>query len=136
MKSPAITVIVPVYNQEHLLKRCVNSILNQDYTDFELILINDGSTDSSSQICDKYASKDSRIRVIHQPNSGVSLARQKGLDCASGEWILFIDSDDYVEPCAFTKISSYLNKSDIIISIFTYLTIKGGQRGNKSYVGT
>lgn len=78
MKSPAITVIVPVYNQEHLLKRCVNSILNQDYTDFELILINDGSTDSSSQICDKYASKDSRIRVIHQPNSGVSLARQRG----------------------------------------------------------
>lgn len=125
MKSPAIIVIVPVYNQEHLLKRCVNSILNQDYTDFELILINDGSTDSSSQICDKYASKDSRIRVIHQPNSGVSLARQKGLDCASGEWILFIDSDDYVEPCAFTKISSYLNKSDIIIFNFYVLNNQG-----------
>lgn len=118
MKPPTITVIAPIYNQEHLLKRCINSILNQDYTEFELILIDDGSTDNSSQICNEYASKDSRIRVIHQPNSGVSLAGQKGLDYASGEWILFIDSDDYIELRAFTKISSYLKKSDIIIFNF------------------
>lgn len=84
MKSPSISVIVPVYNAEQYIRRCVDSILNQTYTDFELILVDDGSTDFSSAICDMYASQDSRVRVIHQANGGVSSARNVGV--ASTNW--------------------------------------------------
>lgn len=97
MNNPKISVIVPVYNAEKWLRRCVGSILAQTYTDFELLLINDGSTDDSGVICDEYAGKNSRIRVFHKPNGGVSSARNLGLDNARGEWITFVDSDDWVE---------------------------------------
>lgn len=97
MPSPKISVIVPVYNTEKYLRRCVDSILAQTFTDFELLLIDDGSTDTSGAICDEYASADSRVRVFHKPNGGVSSARNLGLDNAQGEWIAFADSDDYVE---------------------------------------
>ena len=91
-----ITIIVPNYNSEKYLPRCIDSILAQTYTDFELLLINDGSTDSSGVICDEYATKDSRIRVFHKENGGVSSARNVGLDNAKGEWIGWVDSDDYI----------------------------------------
>ena len=91
-----ISVIVPVYNTEKYLDRCVQSILAQTYTDFELLLIDDGSTDSSGAICDRYADQDSRVRVFHKENGGVSSARNLGLDNAIGEWITFCDSDDFV----------------------------------------
>ena len=93
---PTVTVIVPVYNTEEYLSRCIDSILSQTFTDFELILINDGSTDNSGRICDNYAQKDSRVKVVHKENGGVSSARNKGLEVAQGEWITFVDSDDYV----------------------------------------
>lgn len=96
MSSPRISVIVPVYNVESLLSRCVDSLLKQKFTDYEVLLVDDGSTDSSGYICDEYAEKDSRIRVIHKPNGGVSETRNKGIDEAKGEWITFVDSDDYV----------------------------------------
>lgn len=96
MNAPKISVIVPVYNVEKWLHRCVDSILAQTFTDFELLLIDDGSTDASGAICDEYAQRDSRIRVFHKPNGGVSSARNLGLDNAQGEWITFCDSDDYV----------------------------------------
>lgn len=89
-----ISVIVPVYNVENVLHYCVESILNQSYTDFELILIDDGSTDKSGFICDQYAEKDKRVHVIHKKNGGVSSARNVGLDNAKGEYICFVDSDD------------------------------------------
>lgn len=92
-----ISVIVPVYNAEKYLHRCIDSILNQTFTDFELLLINDGSKDQSSIICDKYARKDSRIRVFHKENGGVSSARNLGLDNAKGKWVVFVDSDDWVD---------------------------------------
>lgn len=91
------SVIVPVYKVEAVLPRCIESILNQTVPDFELILIDDGSPDRSGAICDEYAAKDARIRVIHQKNGGVSRARNAGLDAARGEYIVFIDSDDYVD---------------------------------------
>lgn len=91
-----ISVIVPVYNVEPYLHRCIDSILNQTFTDFELILVNDGSTDNSGKICDEYAKKDNRIKVIHQENSGQSFARNTGLDIAQGKYIMFCDSDDFV----------------------------------------
>ena len=95
--QPKISVIVPVYKAEKYLHRCVDSILAQTFTDFELLLINDGSPDNSGVICDEYAQKDNRIRVFHKENGGVSSARNIGLDNAKGEWITFIDSDDYIE---------------------------------------
>lgn len=93
-----ISVIVPVYNTELYLHRCIDSILSQTFTDFELLLINDGSTDRSGEICDEYAGKDKRVRVFHKENGGVSSARNIGLDEARGEWIAFVDSDDWVSP--------------------------------------
>lgn len=95
-KNPKISVIVPVYNVEQYLRRCVDSILAQTFTDFELLLIDDGSKDSSGEICDEYATKDERVRVFHKKNGGVSSARNLGLDKANGEWICFVDSDDTV----------------------------------------
>lgn len=95
---PEISVIVPVYKAEAFLRRCVDSILEQTFTDFELILVDDGSPDRSGAICDEYAAKDARVRVIHQKNGGVSSARNAGLDAAKGNWITFIDSDDYILP--------------------------------------
>lgn len=96
-KSPKISVIVPVYNSEKYLPKCIDSILSQTYTDFELILVNDGSKDGSGDICDEYAQKDTRVRVFHKENGGVSSARNLGLEEAKGEWIAFVDSDDWVE---------------------------------------
>ena len=92
-----ISVIVPVYNVEKYLDRCVKSILNQTFTDFELLLLDDGSTDFSGNICDKYAEKDSRIIVKHKKNQGVSATRNLGIDIAKGKYIVFIDSDDWIE---------------------------------------
>lgn len=91
------SIIVPVYNVERYLEKCLDSILNQSWKEFELILVDDGSTDASGEICDRYALKDSRIQVIHQMNQGLSGARNTGLDHAAGEWIVFVDSDDRVE---------------------------------------
>jgi len=93
---PKVSVIVPVYNTEGYLSRCINSILSQSYTDFELLLIDDGSRDNSGAICDHYATRDSRVRVFHKENGGASSARNVGLENARGEWITFCDSDDFV----------------------------------------
>ena len=97
MDSPKISVIVPVYNVEQYLPRCIDSILAQTFTDFEVLLIDDGSTDESGKICDEYAKKDSRIRVFHKKNGGVSSARNTGLDNAHSEWVAFVDSDDTLD---------------------------------------
>lgn len=94
---PKITIIVPVYKVEKYLRRCLDSIVNQTFTDWECILIDDGSPDDSGKICDDYFQKDTRFRVFHQENQGVSAARNKGLNEARGEWIGFVDSDDWIE---------------------------------------
>lgn len=94
--NPKISIIVPVYNVEQYLPRCINSILNQSFADFELLLIDDGSKDKSGAICDEYADNDDRIRVFHKENGGVSSARNIGLENARGEWLSFIDGDDEI----------------------------------------
>lgn len=110
-----ISVIVPVYNSQDYLDRCVRSILNQSYRDFELLLVNDGSTDSSGIMCDKYAEEDSRVSVIHKLNGGVSSARNAGLDKATGEYITFVDSDDYVsETMLFDLHSCCADSHDMV----------------------
>ena len=108
MTTPLISIIVPVYKVERYLPRCIESILKQTYTNFELILVDDGTPDRSGIICDKYAEKDSRIRVIHKENGGVSTARNTGIDAAKGEWITFVDSDDWIN---YDFIESFLNNT-------------------------
>ena len=93
-----VSIIVPVYNVEEYLRECVDSVLNQTYSDVEVILVDDGSTDQSGNICDEYAEMDSRIKVIHKKNEGVSAARNTGIETASGERIIFVDSDDSIHP--------------------------------------
>ena len=93
-----ISIIVPIYNVESCLRRCIDSILNQTFSDYELILVDDGSTDSSGMICDEYAETDARVHVIHQKNAGVSAARNRGLDASVGTYVMFCDGDDYISP--------------------------------------
>ena len=93
-----ISVIIPAYNVAPLLERCYQSIQTQTYKDFEVILIDDGSTDQTPEICEELAKNNANTRVVHQKNSGVSAARNKGIEIASGDYLCFIDSDDYVEP--------------------------------------
>lgn len=95
-KTPLVSVIIPVYNVEKYLEECVDSVVGQTYKNLEIILSDDGATDSSSQICDRLAENDSRIRVIHAENGGASVARNRGLDIASGDYVMFVDSDDTV----------------------------------------
>lgn len=121
--SPAISVIVPVYNAEKTLRQCVDSILAQEYKDFELLLIDDGSKDNSPAICDEYATKDDRVRVFHKENGGVSSARNVGLDYAQGEWITFIDSDDYITDGYWERVVG--REEDILIKGYKSLTIEG-----------
>lgn len=94
---PLVSVIIPIYNTEKFLPLCINSVLNQTLTDIEVLLVNDGSTDGSGKICDEYACKDQRIQVIHTLSQGVSHARNQGLETAKGEYIAFMDSDDWIE---------------------------------------
>lgn len=112
-----ISVIVPVYNVEQYISKCIESVITQTYIDWELILVDDGSSDESLTICKRYATQDNRIIVIHQENQGVSSARNKGIEIARGEYITFIDSDDYVSPTYLSDMVKY--DTDIIASGFT-----------------
>ena len=113
MDRTKISVIVPVYNVETYLARCVDSILNQSYANLEVILVDDGSKDASGSICEKYAEKDNRIRVIHKENGGLSSARNAGLDVACGEYITFVDSDDWIEPLAYGWMMEAMVRYDV-----------------------
>ncbi|MGN1041637.1 MAG: glycosyltransferase family 2 protein [Acutalibacteraceae bacterium] len=112
-----ISIVVPVYNRENRLKKCVDSILNQTFKDFELILVDDGSRDSSGKICDDYAEKDTRVRVIHQENKGVSDARNAGIKCAVGEYIGFVDSDDYIDEKMYEILYSLMLEHNADITV-------------------
>lgn len=126
-----ISIIVPVYNVENVLHYCIESILNQTYTDFELLLVDDGSTDRSGDICEKYAVKDTRIRVIHKDNGGVSSARNFGIDNANGEYICFVDSDDYLNSMFLEKLLETKNSNPQIDNCwccFQTVNQYGGER--------
>lgn len=127
LTSKLISIIVPVYCTASYLERCIYSIQSQTYTTWEIILIDDGSKDSSSQKCDEIAKKDSRIKVIHQNNRGVSAARNTGLSLTAGEYITFIDSDDYVESNFLEYLLLWLNNSNADIAACGYYL----HRGNK-----
>ena len=135
MPDSLISIIVPVYNSEQTLHRCIDSILGQTYRNFELLLINDGSKDRSGEICDEYASNDSRISVFHQENSGPSAARNFGLTQAKGQYIVFQDSDDYLlNSDSYLKLITYAvqNKLDILRFDYSVVDKNGNLRGQKS----
>lgn len=115
-EKPLISVIVPIYNVEQYLCKCIDSIISQTYTNLEIILIDDGSPDNCGDICDQYALKDDRIIVIHQKNGGLSAARNSGIDICKGEYISFVDSDDFVSPFFIEMMYCGLKKFDCEIS--------------------
>lgn len=117
MNKKLVSIIVPVYNTEKYLNKCIDSILNQSFKDFELILVDDGSTDKSGTICDDYAKKDSRILVIHKENGGQATARNAGLDIASGEYVGFVDSDDFIEPEMYEAMLSAIDNTGAEIAM-------------------
>ena len=120
-----ISVIVPIYNVEEYLNKCLDSILHQTFTNYELILIDDGSTDSSGQIADEYVAKDDRIKVIHKKNGGLSDARNCGLDKATGRYICFIDSDDWIEDTYLEELFSLAKDQEADIVICNYFKNSG-----------
>ena len=118
---PEISIIVPVYRAEKYLNACVDSILNQTYSDFELVLIEDGSPDQSGAICDEYAQKDDRVRVIHQPNQGQAAARNHALPMTQGKWLCYVDSDDAIHPQMLEHLHRAAEKSGAGISMCQFL---------------
>ena len=124
---PKLSVIVPVYKVEQYIHKCVDSILNQTFKDFELILVDDGSPDNCGKICDEYAQKDERVRVIHKENGGLSDARNAGVDVAQGKIIGFVDSDDYLDKDMYAQMITYLEANDCdVVCCDTYIV-----RGDK-----
>ena len=117
---PKLSVIVPVYNTEKYLRECIDSILAQTFTDFELILVNDGSTDGSGAICDEYAGKDPRVQVIHQQNGGATVARKSGVRIARGEYITFVDSDDWIDKDMYRIMLKWEPADVLICNMYKY----------------
>lgn len=113
--NPLVSIIVPVYKVEEYLDECVESLVNQTYSDIEIILVDDGSPDNCPQICDEWALRDNRIKVIHKANGGVSSARNEGLNVANGDWIWFVDSDDTVSITALEKLTKYVDDVDLVV---------------------
>lgn len=118
--NPKISVIVPVYNVEKYLCSCIDSILAQTFTDFELLLIDDGSRDKSGEICDEYANKDCRVKVFHKENGGVSSARNLGIDESKGEYLFFVDSDDIISSFYIEMFVNYIKKNDSVCVVCKY----------------
>ena len=119
-EQPLLSIIVPVYKVEKYLTACLDSILMQTYTNFELIVIDDGSPDGCPSICDSYAARDKRLRVIHQNNAGLAAARNKGLDEARGDLIGFVDSDDTISPSMYMVLYEAMSGSKADISVCNY----------------
>lgn len=126
-QNPLISVIVPIYNVEDYLDRCVNSLVKQTYKNLEIILVDDGANDSCPQLCDEWAQKDSRIKAIHKVNGGLSDARNAGLEIANGELIVLIDSDDWIDYCAIEKMYERMlaDDSDVVSSGVKWVTEDG-----------
>lgn len=116
-RSPLVSVIVPVYNTEEYLTDCVESVLTQTYSSLEVLLVDDGSTDSSGRRCDAYAHSDPRVRVIHQANAGLSQARNTGLKHAYGQWVLFLDSDDWVAPDCLSALVDLVSDGEAQLAL-------------------
>jgi len=133
MTKPSISIIVPIYNAELYMDKCIQSIINQTYSDIEIILVNDGSTDKSMKICNSYAINDSRVVVINKPNGGVSSARNSGLKIANGDYIGFVDSDDYIDPRMYEELLTAIIKNNADIAECGYSTIDMNYNAIENY---
>ena len=131
--SCLVSIVVPIYNVEKYLNRCIENLINQTYRNVEIVLVNDGSTDSCPQICDEYAKKDSRIKVIHKENQGPGVARNTGIENATGDYICFFDSDDYIESDTIEKCVLEITSNDADMVIFGHDCIT--PNGNCIYNG-
>lgn len=120
MQQDLISVIIPVYNVEKYLRKCLDSVVSQTYNNLEILIVDDGSTDCSGQICDEYAEKDDRIQVFHQLNGGLSKARNTGIDLSTGDYLMFIDSDDYISKDMALELYNELKKSNADMSICNF----------------
>ena len=137
--SDLISIIVPVFKVEEYLDECIESIVNQTYRNLEIILVDDGSPDNCPQMCDEWAVRDSRIKVIHKVNGGLSDARNAGIEIATGDYIAFVDSDDFIKPDMLEKLHAVLVKADADISACGILTCEGEKQtawGCKDFVGS
>ena len=131
---PSFSIIIPVYNVAQYIRKCLNSVLSQDFSDWETLLIDDGSTDGSGVICDEYGNRDSRFRVFHKPNGGVSSARNMGLDHARGEWIWFVDSDDYIIKDALSILDRTIKNYDCDTVFFEISEDRDGIASERSSI--
>lgn len=122
---PQISIIVPVYKAEQFLHKCIDSLLDQTFSDFELILVDDGSPDGSGAICDEYAVRDNRVRVIHQQNQGQSVARNNAMEQMQGTWVMFVDSDDWMHPEALERLYKAVQVCGVKISVCGYADTTG-----------
>lgn len=122
-----ISIIIPVYKVEKYLEKCIQSVINQTYENLQIILVDDGSPDNCGKICDEYAKKDHRIEVIHKSNGGLSDARNKGLEIAKGEYIGFLDSDDYIESDMYEVLYNLLKQYNVDVSICNFYTVSQGK---------
>lgn len=122
-----ISIIIPVYKVEKYLEKCIQSVINQTYENLQIILVDDGSPDNCGKICDEYAKKDHRIEVIHKSNGGLSDARNKGLEIAKGEYIGFVDSDDYIEADMYEVLYNLLEQYNADVSICNFYTVSQGK---------
>lgn len=134
MKKAMVTVVVPIYNVECYLDRCMQSIVNQTYNNLEIILVDDGSKDSCPQLCDEWANKDSRVKVIHKKNAGLGMARNTGMENATGEYICFFDSDDYVELDTIEKAYNLAKEYDADIVTYGYSVVNKMGIVEKTYI--
>lgn len=135
--NPKLSIIAPIYKTEQYLPVCIESILGQSFSDFELILVNDGSPDNSRQICENYQKKDSRIRIVNKENGGLSSARNAGLEIARGDYIMFVDSDDYLEAGCFERAYTAMMAANADLYIGGFYEVDGaGQRTEKRCVKT
>ncbi len=130
-----VSVIVPIYNVEGYLPRCLDSLLSQTYGDFELILVDDGSTDTTGAICDRYGVADARVRVLHQPNAGVSAARNRALDVARGQFLTFVDADDTVDPTYLERLYTGLRDTGADIAAVNWMDSNGKTAYNAALAG-
>ena len=127
-----VSIIVPVYQVEKYIAQCIESVLNQTLSDFELILIDDGSKDNSGVICDSYAKKDNRIVVMHTDNNGAATARNIGLECASGKYIAFLDGDDYLAENMLARLHGEIEGSEYDVVVSDFLNILPDEKDNFS----
>lgn len=123
MHQAEISVIIPVYNVENYLERCINSVLDQSFEDFEVILVDDGSTDSSGKICDAFSEKSQKVKTLHMKNRGVSSARNRGIECSNGNYIIFVDSDDYIDQNMLSELYREVQDNDIDLCLCGYTQV-------------